>query len=78
MHRYAITYHHTRKKKNTLQVRLTEIEGVGPKRAKALLNRFKTLTAIKDASPDDILGVPGITEPVAMNIYKYFRNPENR
>lgn len=77
VHRYAITYHHTRKKKNTLQVRLTEIEGVGPKRAKALLNRFKTLTAIKDASPDDILGVPGITEPVAMNIYKYFRNPEN-
>ncbi len=78
VHRYAITYHHTRKKKNTLEGTLTSIEGVGKKRAGLLLARFKTLTAIRNAALDDLMSVPGITEPAARSIYAYFRDPQNQ
>ncbi len=72
VHRYAVSYHHTKKKKNTLELSLTQIEGIGPKRAKSLLTRFKTRAAIMNAEPDDLLNVPGITETAAKNVYEFF------
>ncbi len=78
VHRYAITYHHTLKKKNTLEVTLTQIDGVGPKRARLLMDRFKTLTAISKAELDDLMSVPGVSAPAAQSVYNYFRKPENR
>ena len=72
VHRYAVSYHHTKKKKNTLELSLTQIEGIGPKRAKSLLTRFRTRAAIMNAEPDDLLNVPGITETAAKNVYEFF------
>ena len=77
VHRYAVTYHHTRKKKNTLETTLTGIPGVGKKRAKLLLDRFKTLSALKNAALDDLLSVPGLPETAARSVYEYFRQREN-
>ena len=78
VHRYAVTYHHTRKKKNTLEGTLTSIDGVGKKRAGLLLARFKTLAAIKNAALDDLMSVPGVTEPAARSIYAFFKDPQNQ
>lgn len=78
VHRYAVAYHHTRKKKNSLEGTLTSIEGVGPKRAKLLLSRFKTLAALKNAELDDLMSVPGLTQPAARSIYAYFHDVENQ
>ena len=77
VHRYAITYHHKLKKKNTLSVTLTQIEGIGPKRAKLLLERFKTLDAIKKADTDELMSVPGMTAPAALSVFQYFQKEEN-
>lgn len=71
-HRFAITYHRTRAKKTTLSSRLLEIEGVGKSRAELLFKHFKTISAISDATVDELMSVKGITAPVAENIYNYF------
>ncbi len=73
-HRFAITYHKTRSKKTTLHSRLLEIEGVGKNRAELLFKHFKTLSAISDATREELMTVKGITAPVADNIYKFFHN----
>lgn len=73
-HRFAVGYHHHRAKKSTLKSRLTEIEGVGETRANLLLKHYKTITAISDATAEELMSVKGITEPVANNIYKHFHN----
>ena len=78
VHRYAVTYHHTKKKKNSLESTLTAIEGVGKKRARLLLDRFKTLSAIRSAALDELMSVPGLSEPAARSVYAYFRDPENQ
>ena len=77
VHRYAVAYHHTLKKKNTLEVTLTQIEGVGKTRAKNLLLRFRTLEAIRTAGLDELMNVPGVSAPAAKNVYDYFHNDEN-
>lgn len=72
VHRYAVSYHHELKKKNTLSVALSEIKGIGEKRAKALITRFRTLDALKNADIDEIMNVPGMTKDAAENVYRYF------
>lgn len=47
VHRFAVTYHRQKHKASALSSTLTDIPGVGPSRAKALLRHFKTVTAIK-------------------------------
>lgn len=73
-HRFAITYHKTRSKKTALRSRLLEIEGVGKNRAELLFKHFKTLSAISDATREELMSVKGITSPVAEKIYEYFHN----
>ena len=72
VHRYAVGYHHLRKKKATLGSSLTEIEGVGPKRAKLLLTRFRTVDAVRKAQLDELMSVPGLSRDAAMHVYDYF------
>jgi excinuclease ABC subunit C len=51
---------------------LDEIDGIGAKRKKDLLNYFGSVKAIKDASIEDIAKVSGINKKTAENIYNYF------
>ena len=69
VHRFSVAYHHQKHAKRGLSLSLTEIEGVGEKRASALLKYFKTMTAIKNAEVDELSKAPGITSAVAQNIY---------
>ena len=73
VHRYAISYHRSRRDKNPLFSTLTVIDGVGEKRARNLLIRFKTLEQLKRAEPEELAAVPGIDRKTAENIYTYFR-----
>lgn len=41
VHRFSVAYHHQKHAKRGLSLSLTEIEGVGEKRASALLKYFK-------------------------------------
>lgn len=76
VHRFSVAYHHQKHAKRGLSLSLTEIEGVGEKRASALLKFFKTMTAIKNAEVDELSKAPGITSAVAQNIYDYYRTKD--
>ena len=71
-HRFAITYHRKLRSKRNLTSILDHIEGIGPKRKKALLDYFASLAKIKAASIDELAAVDGINLAVAENIYQYF------
>lgn len=69
VHRFAVTYHRQKHKASALSSTLTDIPGIGPSRAKALLRHFKTVTAIKNASVDELKNVSGISDSMAQTIY---------
>jgi len=64
-HRFAITYHRASRGKGALKSSLDEVPGVGPKRRRALLQRFGSVDAIRKADAEDIASVPGMTRRTA-------------
>lgn len=76
VHRFSVAYHRSRHQKRSLTMSLTEIEGVGDKRARALLQKFKTLTAIKNASVDALAETEGVSRKTAEKIYAYYHTEE--
>lgn len=72
-HRFAITYHRRLRTKSTLASELENIPGVGPARRTALLKAFGSLHQLRGKDVAEIAAVPGITWPVAEEIYKWFR-----
>jgi excinuclease ABC subunit C len=67
-HRFAITYHRDVRKKTGMQSALDEVPGVGPKRKKALLRKFGSLKAVREASVDEIATTPGFTKALAEKV----------
>ena len=54
VHRFTINYHKDIRSKGSLSSKLDNIPGIGEKRRKELLKKFKTLTAIKEASDEKL------------------------
>ncbi|MBQ7740716.1 MAG: excinuclease ABC subunit UvrC [Eubacterium sp.] len=72
VHRFAITYHRTKHKKSSFSSGLLKIDGIGEAKAKALLKEFKTISAIKEASVDELCRVKAITKKNAEDIKNYY------
>ena len=72
-HRFAITYHRKLRGKRSLVSILDHIEGIGPKRRKALWTAFKTLDDMKQATVEELAAVPTMTKETAENVYYFFR-----
>ena len=69
-HRFAITFHRSRRDKRTLQTELTEIPGIGPKFAEKLLIHFDSIDAIKQAATAELANVVGKSKAEAVkNFY---------
>ena len=58
-HRFGITHHRNRRSKSALVSELDGIKGIGPKTAGALLQHFKSVKRIREASPEAIAAVIG-------------------
>ena len=75
VHRFAITFlrqqHHT----NAITSVLDEIEGVGPKRKQMLLQHFKSVKKIREASIEEIMAA-GMPSSLALTIYEHFHVDE--
>jgi len=67
-HRFAITYHRDVRRRTGMQSALDTIPGVGPKRKKALLKRFGSVRAIREASVDEIAATVGFTMALAERV----------
>jgi excinuclease ABC subunit C len=58
-HRFAVTFHRKRRSKRDFHSALEDIPGIGPKKKKLLLTRFKSFRGVKDASEDELATVLG-------------------
>jgi len=67
-HRFAIGYNRKLRARRTLRSRISEIRGVGPAREKDLLREFGSLEAIRRASAEELVRVPGIGPVTARRI----------
>ena len=67
-HRFAISFHRLKRNKKTFTSFFDTIENLGQKRKKLLLNHFKSISKIKEASIDDLKKVNGIGEKTAKQI----------
>jgi len=67
-HRFAITHHRVLRDKQTILSQLDEIPGIGPRRRTALLRKFGSIGAIRDASVDELAAVPGMSRKVAEQV----------
>lgn len=75
-HRFAITYHRKLRGQRNLRSLLDDIPGVGPKRRKALLEHFRSMTRLRQASPDELAEVDGISRALAETIFEFFESEE--
>ena len=78
VHRFSVAYHRTKHKNTALGGTLTKIEGIGEKKSKALLKQFKTVTAVKEASVDELCKAEGINRATAQKIYDYFHDEKTQ
>lgn len=77
VHRFAVSYHHAKHKKSSFSSSLLQIDGIGPKKAKALLKHFKTIAKLKEAQPDEMEKVPGIGAKDAKAVFAYFHSAQD-
>ncbi|WP_225734594.1 excinuclease ABC subunit UvrC [Tepidiforma bonchosmolovskayae] len=67
-HRFAITFHRQVRGKSSIQSALDTIPGIGPKRKKALLKKFGSVKAIREADVDEIAATVGFTRALAERV----------
>ncbi len=71
-HRFAITFHRELARKAAVASGLDSIDGIGPKRKKALIKKFGSPKGIKLASIEELATVEGISRAVAQRIFEHF------
>ena len=73
-HRFAVSSHRMKRKKNLTKSLLDQINGIGRSRKRALLNYFGSAKAVESASFNDLKKVEGIENFVAKKIHDFFHN----
>ena len=73
-HRFAIEYHRSLRSKGQVHSVLDEIPGVGPSRRKALMMRFPSLDAIRQADVKELADTPSMNVKAAQAVYDYFHS----
>ena len=73
-HRFAVGSHRIKRAKNMFHESLSDIEGIGEKRKKALLRHFGSPRAIAGASLEQIMRVEGINEKIAKKVYTLYHD----
>lgn len=61
-HRFCITHHRNKRSKAALQSELSDIPGVGPKTFDLLMQQFKSIKRLKEASLEAIQAIVGVTK----------------
>ena len=72
-HRFAIGAHRAKRAKANMKNPLDEVDGIGPKRKKALLSHFGSAKAVTRASLADLKAVEGVSDAMAEIIYSHFQ-----
>ena len=70
VHRYAISFHRSKRSKHQLHSELDDIKGIGPKTKDMLLKKLKSVNNIKEADIQLLTNIIGASK--ASIIYNYF------
>ena len=73
-HRFAITGHRAKKRKQMLLSDLESIDGIGPRKKRSLLTQFGGIQEVKRASKEDLLTIDGINHSLAEKIFNHFNS----
>lgn len=71
-HRFAIEYHRSLRSKGQVHSVLDDIQGIGPTRRKALMRRFQSLDAIKQATVEELAQTESFNTKAAQEVYNFF------
>ena len=71
-HRFAIEYHRSLRNKEQVHSVLDDIPGIGERRRKALMRRFRSVEAIRDASPEELAETESMNTGSAKQVYAFF------
>lgn len=77
-HRFAIEFHRSLRSKGQVRSVLDDIEGIGPARRKALMRRFQSLEAVRDASLEELSKTEGMNCRAAESVYSFFHKEQSR
>lgn len=73
VHRFAITRMSNAKRKTLKTSSLEKIKGIGPAKARLLLGKLGSLSAVKNATKEQLTAVPGITDGIAEAIISHYK-----
>jgi excinuclease ABC subunit C len=71
-HRFAIEYHRSLRSKGQVHSFLDDIDGIGPKRRKALMKKYVSAEKMAQASIEDLMETEAMSKEAAENVYNYF------
>lgn len=71
-HRFAIEYHRSLRSKEQVHSVLDDIPGIGPARRKALMRKYQSLDAIKQADKEDLADTETMNVQAALAVYRFF------
>ena len=70
-HRFAIEYHRSLRSKEQVHSILDDIPGIGPSRRKALMKKYQSLEAIREASAENLADTESMNEKAAQAVYEF-------
>lgn len=70
-HRFAVSYHQKLRRKKGIASLLDDIPGIGPKRKKALIIKFRSVKGIKEASLEELSQTKSMTLALAHKVKEY-------
>ncbi|MBD06327.1 MAG: excinuclease ABC subunit C [Gemmatimonadetes bacterium] len=74
-HRFAVTHHRKLRTKRTIASGLDDIPGIGPKRRQALLREFGSVRQLREADPEQIAAVKGVSLKLANQLKEHLQPP---
>ena len=70
VHRYSVSFMHSRHKKKTYSSELLTVRGIGEKKAAKLFMKYKTIANLRRASPEELAVTAGVGKDVAEELWR--------
>lgn len=70
VHRFSVSYMHSRHKKKTFSSELLSVKGIGEKKAAKIMLKYKTKDNLLQASPEELAASAGVSAEIALELWK--------
>ncbi len=74
VHRYSVSFMHSKHKKKVYKSELTNVKGIGEKKAAKLMLTYKTKENLKKATPEELASAAGVNIETARQLWEIIRN----